>query len=79
MFTGRIELSKHTKKQLPAPLSFTNIFSDIVIFDDLLAVLSDEYNTQSIQITRPITSKFPEDLPPNSPHKPGLHSPTKVW
>lgn len=58
----------------PAPLSLISIFSDIVILEDLLADLNDEYKTHSIQITNPITSKFPEDLPPNRPQKPGLHS-----
>lgn len=71
-----------TSKQqyLPAPLSWVNIFSDIVNFDDLLADLKEEYSTQHIQITNPIISKLlllDFALPPKIPHKPGLHSSKK--
>lgn len=62
------------RNYLPAPLSLISIFSDIVILDDLLADLNDEYKTHSIQIINPITSKLPDDFPPNNPQKPGLHS-----
>lgn len=66
-----------TIQYLPAPLSWVNIFSDIVNFDDLLADLNEEYSTQHIQIINPIISKLlllAFSCPPKIPHKPGLHS-----
>nr|CAH7749956.1 unnamed protein product [Callosobruchus chinensis] len=58
-----------------APLSVVNIFSDIVIFEDLLADLRDEYKTHTIQTSNPMISMlFPFDFLPKMPHRPGLHS-----
>lgn len=37
-----VALNKNISKKLPVALSFVRIFSDIVIFDDLLAERSDE-------------------------------------
>lgn len=65
---------------LPAPLSLTKTCSDIVILDDLLADLKDEYNTQTIQTIKPIMLSLSNPIwvapavvwAPTIPNKPGL-------
>ena len=63
---------------LPAPLSFTRTCSDMVIFEELDALLRDEYMTQHIQIARPTMLSVSNvtllsDFLPIIPSIPGLH------
>jgi len=67
-------------KYIPAPVSLARMCSDMVIFDELDAVRSEEYRTQHIQMTSPTIlwlSKVLVDFNPTTPRKPGLHFSSK--
>lgn len=70
---------------LPAPLSLTRTCSDIVILEELLADLKDEYNTQTIQTIKPMMLSLSKPIwvalavlpAPIIPNKPGLQLESK--